>query len=145
LTARRADRRVRGVSAPTNDDNSRADGSLRAKRSVSVELLGQKFTLKSDDEEEYLRDLAKFVNRKLNEIKKATGRVDTGQIALLAALDIADDLFRERERTKDVKRDVDARAQKLLCAIDEMAQAFEMSEVVTSAKAPPRVAGSTGS
>jgi len=104
------------------------------KRNVKLELYGQRFSVRTDDAEEYLQKLAAFVNDKMGEIRSATGRVETSQIALLALLDISDALFRERAKNKALKVDVLARSERLLHSIDEMANSLEIKEVVAQAR-----------
>ena len=108
-----------------------ADGE---KRSVTIKLNGQRFPIRTDDDEAYLEDLAEFINRKLDEVRRATGRVETSQIALLALLNIADDLFRQRRENQRLKDDIGGRAEALLCTIDEMASALELKEAVAGAR-----------
>jgi cell division protein ZapA len=107
----------------------------REKRSVKLELYGQRFSVRTDDAEEYLQKLARFVNEKMTEIRSATGRVETSQIALLALLDISDALYRERAKNKALKVDVLARSERILHAIDDMASALEVREAVVQVQA----------
>jgi cell division protein ZapA (FtsZ GTPase activity inhibitor) len=73
----------------------------RTKRSVTVEVAGQKFQLKTDADEAYVKSLAEFVSDKIGEARTAGRTFSTHALAILAALHIADDLFQTR-------RDVDA-------------------------------------
>lgn len=102
----------------------------REKRSVRLELYGQRFSVRTDDAEEYLQKLARFVKEKMTDIRSATGRVETSQIALLALLDLSDALYRERAKNKALKVDVLARSERILHAIDDMANALEVKEPV---------------
>ena len=108
----------------------------RDKRTVTVNINGQRFTVRSDDDDAYLDDLTSFINGKLEAIKKATGRVETGQIALLALLDIVDDLFRHQRENANLKKLITERAEVLLEQIDEMSAALESSGAVVQANAP---------
>lgn len=108
--------------------DSSQDAALREKRSMSLELLGQRFTVVSDNDEASVRDLVDFVNRKLEEVRSASRRVQTDQIALLTALNIAEELFKERHSSNVLRRKVRERSVKLLGAIDSIAREMEAAE-----------------
>ena len=57
------------------DSPKSAGQTSRDKRNVKLELYGQRFSVRTDDAEDYLHKLAAHVNEKMMEIKGATGRV----------------------------------------------------------------------
>lgn len=93
-----------------------------SKRSMSLELFGQSFTVVSDNDEQRIRDIVDFVNRRLEEIRDSSRRVQTDQIALLAALNIAEELFQERQKRQKLERQVRDRSLELLNRIDDLAR-----------------------
>lgn len=95
------------------------------KRSMNLELLGQKLTVLSDNDDTRVRDLVDFVNRKLEEAKDSAKRAQPDQVALLALLNVAEELFREKQTNAALKRRVRERSVKLLGAIDEVARAVD--------------------
>jgi cell division protein ZapA len=107
----------------------------REKRSMSLELFGQRLTVVSDNDEERVKDLVDFVNRKLEEVRDASRRVQTDQIALLALLNVAEELFRERQTSAALRRRVRERSVKLLGAIDSIARELEVPERMTGGEA----------
>jgi cell division protein ZapA len=76
------------------------------KKSVTVDIAGQKFTLKTDADEAYVKSLAHFVTRKMDEAKRNARTVATQSVAILAALHIADDLFQFRHKVKEKSRTI---------------------------------------
>lgn len=100
----------------------------RGKRAMSLELFGQRFTVVSDNDESQVRDLVDFVNRRLEEVRTSSRRIQTDQIALLALLNVAEELFRERQNGRALRRRVRERSRKLLGAIDTIARELDMSE-----------------
>ena len=114
----------------------RDDSTARQKRTVSVTLRGQRFSFRSGDDQEYIERVARYVNTKLDQIQQATGRVETGQIALLAALDIADDLFRQKGCDERLRREVESRGNALLGAIDRIQSELDERQAVAVARAP---------
>jgi len=75
-------------------------------RSVTVDVAGQKFTLKTDAEESYVRSLAQYVSDKIEEAKTGKRTFSTHALAILAAMSIADDLFTLRRRVGDKSRTI---------------------------------------
>jgi cell division protein ZapA len=57
--------------------------------------------------------LAEFVDGQMREVSRASGAVDSVRIAVLAALNIADELFRQRGQVEEVERRARARAETL--------------------------------
>ena len=90
------------------------------KRSVTVEVAGQKLTLRTGAGEEYLHALAAFVNEKIAEVKNSTRTFSTHALAILAALNIADELFQAREQKDDLKRRVREKAQRIGELLDKV-------------------------
>ena len=89
------------------------------KRSVSVEVGGQKLNLKTDADEEYIRALARLVNQKLNEAKSGGRAVATQSLAILAAMSIADDLLQARQREATFRKEVKQRSRLILELLDK--------------------------
>lgn len=97
----------------------------RRKRTFNLELFGFRFSVVSDADTERVRDVVDFVNRRLETIRDASKRAQTDQIALLAALNIAEELFAERAQHALLKKKVRERSLKLLGALDALAQESE--------------------
>jgi cell division protein ZapA len=68
------------------------------KRAVDVEIMGQKFTVSSDAEESYMRQVAGYVDEKMQEVLKTTRPAAKSNVAMLAALNIADEYYRLKDR-----------------------------------------------
>jgi cell division protein ZapA len=60
---------------------------------VDVEIFGKVYTVRGDKDPEYVRRVAEFVDRKMREISQVTDTVSTSRIAILASLNIADELM----------------------------------------------------
>jgi cell division protein ZapA len=92
------------------------------KRSVTVTVANQRLSLKTDAKQSYVKALAELVDQRLAEVKRG-GRTQTTQsIALLTALNIADELLQLREAHEDLKRKVRDKSQRILRALDIEAQ-----------------------
>jgi len=66
--------------------------------SVDVEIFGVVHPVRGEHDEQYLQQLAEVVDRKMREIGGHVPTVDTGKIAILAALNLADELHQCTEQ-----------------------------------------------
>lgn len=73
-------------------------------RTTDVEIFGSVYPVRGSDDEQYLQELAATVDRTMREIADRVTTVDTAKIAILAALNLADELFRAN-RTPEGERD----------------------------------------
>lgn len=58
---------------------------------VQVEIFGQTYRLRSEDDPDYVESLAAAVDQKMRDIARETNAVDSLKVAVLAALNIADE------------------------------------------------------
>ncbi len=89
------------------------------KRSVGVEIGGQHYAIRTDADEEYVSALARYVDEKIAEAKRATRTVSTQHVVVLAALNIADELLQERRSLSELKRTIRERARRALEKVEQ--------------------------
>jgi cell division protein ZapA len=87
-------------------------------RLVEIRVFGQTYTVKTDAEEDYIQDVAKYVNEKMEEVLKKTKSVSSLNVAILTALNIADDLLKEKEKRIALLREVEAKSGDLVEKIE---------------------------
>lgn len=85
---------------------------------VEVTIANSQFTIKTDADEAYIQDIARYLNGKIEEVQKKTKSVSTLNVIILSALNIADDLFRERNKERKYIRDVEDRSKNLIDVIE---------------------------
>ena len=73
---------------------------------VELTILNHKFILNSDKDRKYLESLAEYVNAKADEVVKKTRSVDSFNIAVLTALNIADDFMSDKMEINNESRRV---------------------------------------
>ena len=83
-------------------------------RTFDVKILGQRYKVRSDEGEEYINDLARYVNDQIGEVQKTTKTVATHNLAILAAMNIADNLFKAEDRENQIKKEVRERVRRIL-------------------------------
>jgi cell division protein ZapA len=67
------------------------------KKSLQVSILNQTFTIETDATEAQVKRVASLVNGKIKEIQKQTRTASSLNVALLASLNIAEELLRQKE------------------------------------------------
>ena len=81
---------------------------------TEVTICKQTFQIKSGDDPDYVQDLARHVDQRMEELTQLTPTVDTLKIAILAALNIADDLMTTQEELRGVEREIGESANRIL-------------------------------
>lgn len=94
--------------------------------SVRVEIFDQGYNLRGTDPEYILR-LAEYVDSKMRAVAEQTHTVDTARLAVLAALNIADEYHILRRKSEGGTSDSSKKTRQLLNALDEV-----LSETRTS-------------
>ena len=92
-------------------------------RVVPVEIQGQRYPLRSALEPEYVVRLAAYVDEKMRAAADATPTGDSVRLAVLAALNIADELFRCREANRQRDGQLAERAGELERLVDRLLMA----------------------
>lgn len=97
-------------------------------RSVAVHIRGEKYAIRSDADPTYVRKLASFVDSRLEEVRNTTQIVSTQKLAVLAALNIADELFQERRKRTTLKEQVLKKTETILACISKEEKKLELMQ-----------------
>ena len=65
---------------------------------TEVEIFGQTYNVRGDGDPDYLTELAQYVDARMREVAAEVATVDPMKIAILAALNIADEFSRFRKQ-----------------------------------------------
>ena len=87
--------------------------------SVRVEIFDQAYNLRGSDAE-YILKLAEYVDGKMRAVADATSTVDTMRLAVLAALNIADEYHVLKRQSETGNLDYSKRAHRLSNILDEV-------------------------
>ncbi|HEX9407541.1 MAG TPA: cell division protein ZapA [Thermoanaerobaculia bacterium] len=71
---------------------------MDANDSTTVEIFGQTYNVRGEGDPNYLTELARFVDSRMREVAAEVATVDPVKIAILAALNIADEFSRYRKQ-----------------------------------------------
>jgi cell division protein ZapA len=88
-------------------------------RVVHVDIIGQRYAVRSDLDPQYIGELASYLDEKMRMAARELASADPVRVAVIAALNIVDELFRARadstgneahlrDRTAAIERMVDA-------------------------------------
>ena len=92
------------------------------KMPLTVQIGGQRFALRGDQDERAMRDMAGYVDSRMKELQKQTRTADTQSLAVLAALQITEELFKERRALADLKKRIRDRSRALLHLVESRAR-----------------------
>ena len=94
---------------------------------VRVNILGQEYVMKTSANPQYIKDVAKYVNEKMDEIK-ATGVDSSSQqlkIAVLACMNITAECFDIKSKSNNLLSEVENQALKISEYIDKKVDSIE--------------------
>lgn len=86
---------------------------------VQIEILGRRYALQSDRDPDHVRTVAAYVDEQLLEVSGGRPSAVQRDHAILAALNIASELFLLRERSGELAASVDRRLQSIVALIDQ--------------------------
>jgi cell division protein ZapA len=91
---------------------------MDAKNVVQVQIFGHSYTIRGEADEQYILGVAAYVDRKMREITEKLPVASLSKVAILASLNIADELFKERADKKDQAQQFSHHAAKLNAVLD---------------------------
>ena len=84
---------------------------------ITINVLGKEYSIKSDVEEESLNQIAGYLNGKVDEIIKTTKTVSAHNILILAAMSIANDYFQVQNAHESLVTRVERKSEHLASRI----------------------------
>jgi cell division protein ZapA len=89
-------------------------------RVIPVEIFGQRYPIRTTLDPEYVSRLATYVDEKMRAASESARTGDSQRLAVLAALNVADELFRSREMTRALDGEVAERAGEIERLVDRV-------------------------
>ena len=86
-------------------------------KSTVVEILGQEYRVKGDSDVERIEMVGRYVDQKMRSLTKGTSLGSSTKVAILAALNIADELYEERQKAAELLRQVDERIRLMTASL----------------------------
>ena len=97
---------------------------------VTVEIAGQRYPIRSGLDERYVAELAAYVDQKMRAAANAAPESDMLGLAILTALNIADDCFRARQQQSN--GDLNERALRLERIVDDVLAQMAVKQAVSA-------------
>ncbi len=79
-------------------------------KTVRIEVFGNEYNIRGQADPEYITRVAAYVDQKMREVNERLALPSISQVAILASLNIADELFRERDERRRAAQEVRDRA-----------------------------------
>jgi len=95
---------------------------MDAKNVVQVQIFGHSYTIRGEADQDYITSVAAYVDRKMREITEKLPVASLSKVAILASLNIADELFKERAQRDQQQQLLDHRAARLNTVLDDLLQ-----------------------
>ncbi|MGV8058251.1 MAG: cell division protein ZapA [Smithellaceae bacterium] len=88
------------------------------KKRYNINILGQELSVLSDADDEHVANVIRLVTEKMDEVSKTANNLRALDIAILAALNVAEELLKSREVEKDLCSQLQSRSEKLIQLIE---------------------------
>ncbi len=90
------------------------------KGSTKVEIYGQEYRISGDSDPEYVAEIARYVDIRMKEVAKGTPLGSLSKIAILGALNIAEELFKERDEKNRILSGIEAATSRMKEKLEEI-------------------------
>ena len=86
---------------------------------VKVNIFGSEYVLKAEGNHEHIKDIANYVDKKMRDVDKTQKINASVKVAILAALNIAEELFQEKEYRNRLLDQINEDSRKLNRTLEE--------------------------
>jgi cell division protein ZapA len=93
---------------------------MDAKQTVQVQIFGHSYTIRGEADQDYIVEVAAYVDRKMRDVTERIPVASLSKVAVLASLNIADELFKERARHEQQQELLGSRAARLHAVLDTL-------------------------
>jgi cell division protein ZapA len=80
-------------------------------RSVEVEILGQRYAIKTDEDEAYIKRVAEYIDKKLKEIYTHAPNISHSKAMIMTLFSVTDELFRLRRKQEEIDRMIEEKTR----------------------------------
>ena len=89
-------------------------------QTIRVEIYNQTYSIRSDGDNDYIQDLAEYVDSKMREISSGTMTVDSLKVAILASLHIADEYYQLKHNQTQMDTQLGTRSAECTEMLDKL-------------------------
>jgi cell division protein ZapA len=91
-------------------------------KTIEIEIYGQRYSIKGDADEEYVKRVAAHVDEQIRALAQGMKTATLSKLAVLAALNLAHQLFQSEHMRRQEEGDIERRALCLMESIEEQLQ-----------------------
>lgn len=95
---------------------------------MKIEIYDQFYNVQAEGDEAYLKELAAFVDGKMRNIAESTRMVDSLRVAVLAALNIADELYALRKRQTELEGPLKKRVERCVTLVESALESVNAAD-----------------
>lgn len=88
------------------------------KKNIRINILEQELSVASDSGDEDVANVVQYVKDRADEVKRVSGNVNVLHVAILTALNIADEYFRLKGINKEMCNQLENRTENLISLIN---------------------------
>jgi cell division protein ZapA len=88
-------------------------------KTIDVEIYGQRYSIRGDADDAYIRRLAHFVDDHMRRLAEGMKTATPSKLAVLAAINLAHQLFEAEKKRVQGEADADRRMETLMESIEE--------------------------
>lgn len=92
---------------------------MSANMTTTVEILGREYKIRGAADEAYIAEVARYVDAKLREVSQGGVSPPPDRVAIIAAMNIADELFQLKRTHTEEFSSIEQRTQSLIRMLDE--------------------------
>ena len=94
------------------------------KKTYEVEIMGQKFNIKSDEEKAHVDRIVDYISDKMRKISKSQKTASLHDLAILTLLNVSDELFKNKTETGEYKERLAQKVKNIIRLIDAQPESF---------------------
>ena len=85
---------------------------------VKIKFLNNEYSIRTDAEENYVKEISKFLEEKVKKANKNNSTVKVSQAFLIASIKIVDDFFRLKREFEEFKNNAERKSRDLVELLD---------------------------
>jgi cell division protein ZapA len=102
--------------APTSTSSKGADQS----GPITIEIQGQRLSIRSDREAAFVHSLARYIDNKLGSLQSAAPTAPMDKLLMLASMTVAEELFETRQELRRLRSQLEEKTESIFELIDRI-------------------------
>lgn len=83
------------------------------KTKIEVRIHGKDYVVRGLESDEYIQKVSLYIDKKMNQVSKTNPRLNTAMVAVLTAINVADDLFKSLDSFTEIKNELKDKSEEL--------------------------------